>query len=241
MTIPDPNSPLRTAVEIAPDAGSDECARLFGVFQNCSVEIEFKFYGDAAALDGLAQSTWINAFGAESATRRQLVTEYYDTPDHALQKAGYRLRLRTGGAKRSLSAKKRISASDGLFRRLEWKLRVAEGQGVHDVISENHDMSRLGIHPRDLRPVFTTHIGRETRKLAIEANGATAHILMAIDLGFVATRDAQVQISETELELLDGPLDALVPFAEEVRKRFQLTPGTLSKADRGYGLLLAGN
>lgn len=225
--------------EPAPDPEPAPPKPLFGVFHNCTREVEFKFYADPAELDAFEHSAWVGALATAGVRSRQRVTEYYDTPDHALQRAGYRLRLRTGGANRVLSAKRRIWAGGGLFRRLEWKLPVGANQGIHDLIPANEDMARLGIRPRDLGLVFTTHIARTSRKLcfASAANGPQVQVLLEVDRGLVVTPAAQAQISEAEFELLEGPETELVHFADAARRRFKLTPGLLSKADRGYRLL----
>src|SRR6185503_9487357 len=81
-------------------------------------EIELKFEVDAAAAGKLEQVLLVRP-GAKAAPKAdRMVSAYYDTPDCALQKAGYGLRVREVAGRRIQTLK---SEQTGLSVRGEWE------------------------------------------------------------------------------------------------------------------------
>ena len=87
--------------------------------------------------------------------------------------------------------------------------------------------------PLKLRPVFVTEFKRTTRKLE-PAPGS--RIELCLDRGLLSAGDAQLPISEIELELKSGSPVQLLDFALDLLEHIPLRLEAASKAERGYAL-----
>ncbi|WP_421913302.1 CHAD domain-containing protein [Mesorhizobium sp.] len=167
--------------------------------------------------------------------KRRLTSVYYDTPDRALRKDGFTLRVRDDGDGYVMTVKSSAdSASDELLRG-EWECAVS---------SQDVDRIRLqGLLPADvlerigeaaLEPLFTTEIDREQTTLSF----SSSIIEVAIDRGRVVSGDKTEPVAEVELELKAGATAALYQLALALGQSGVLMPSSRAKADRGFDLAL---
>ncbi len=158
------------------------------------------------------------------------VSIYFDTPDHALEKLGLSLRIRTSGKQRIQTIKAHGASAAGLFARAEWE-RPAKG----DTPILDHTTPILALLGKDasaVGPRFEVHIERRT--WAIDT--ADARIEAVLDRGKVIAGDRQSPICEIELELKRGASAALFSVARRIDAIVPARLGVLTKAQRGYAL-----
>lgn len=182
--------------------------------------------------------------GAEAAPQRLLNT-YFDTPALALRGARMAVRERHVGARVLLTVKTAGQSVGGLSQRGEWE--VPRPRGAIDFARFVDDAAlarQLNTWAPSLVPVFHTDFTRRTWRLA---HGG-ARIEVALDEGelraTVSGRTRRERILEVELELLDGPVDALLDLAHTLvlgpdghsDRALRLRPAQRSKAERGYAL-----
>lgn len=187
-------------------------------------EIELKFLiAPEASSEILARLEGLEAV-------RQLDATYFDTPDHALRKAGFGLRVRDGenGRKQTLKS----ASSGGVFARGEWESAVTGPEPDRELLAKTP--AAKVINGDALTPVFATRVRRTTR--LIERDGAT--IEAALDQGELLAREQRTAVSELELELKDGPARVLFDLARDLAAHAPLRLSLISKAERGYALAL---
>lgn len=164
------------------------------------------------------------------ARRRTLVSTYFDDAGLSLGAAGLTLRVRVDEGRYVQTVK---TEGDGGFSRGEWEtplpgpdldLEAAARTPARDALAK----------AGPLRPVFTSRIDREARRLTF--HGAT--IEAAIDRGVVETAaGARSDLAQLELELIDGPAAALFSLAEALAAAAPLRLSFQTKAGLGYDLL----
>jgi triphosphatase len=180
--------------------------------------------------------------GAEPA---RLLNTYFDTPALDLRSARMAVRERRVGTRVLLTVKTAGTAVGGLSRRGEWEAPRPRGAlRFAPFVDDAALAQRLDAWAPQLVPVFHTDFARRTWVLA----HAGARIEVALDEGElrsgVAPRVRRERILEVELELLDGPLDALLDLAHTLvlgpqgrtERALRLWPAQRSKAERGYAL-----
>lgn len=164
---------------------------------------------------------------------RRLRSVYFDSETLGLKAAGISLRVRevAGGFIQTLKRGER--AAGGLFEREEHEIEVAslslELDSVDPGLRSAVDAALGGTTPV---PVFETdmqrvHVGQRDGEDVWELD---------LDQGHVVAGSARVAISEVELELVDGNPVRLFEAALALLDDFELAPGGLSKAARGYAL-----
>lgn len=166
-----------------------------------------------------------------------LFNAYFDTPDLQLQQAKVALRIRRKGNDFIQTLKTRGSAKGGLHDRQEWEWQVAD---------EKLDISLIqpllpeAINCQQLTTLFSTDFQRRCWNL--ERNGS--RIELVLDQGQVHTDLPQDfarredPISEVELELKQGEAAELFYLAAELATTIPLRISRISKAERGYRLML---
>lgn len=185
-------------------------------------EIELKFLlPPEAAAPALAQ---LKGEGAV----RQLDATYFDTPDHALRKAGFGLRVRDGEGGRKQTLKS--ASAGGVFSRGEWETAIAGPGPDRDALARTPAAAMLD--GETLAPVFTTRVERIVRIIHV----GEAVIETALDRGELSADGRRAPVCELELELKRGEPRALFDLARQLAKRVPLRLSLISKAERGYGL-----
>ena len=177
----------------------------------------------------------------------QLLNVYFDTPEQNLLKAKAALRLRfdTEAQCWIQTLKTAGRTEQGFSVRHEWEVKLP---------LDNADASvtpnwRFDLFAADaqaylheiadaLHPVFHTDFQRDIFDYQLGGN----HFEFALDRGEVRLADernsATRLIKDMEIEFIQGDLDAMQTLAERVQTALNATPQTLSKAARGYTLML---
>lgn len=212
-------------------------------------ETELKLCLDPADLPRLRAHPLLTA---EPHTRHLLNT-YFDTPDHALAAARMAVRERTVDGQTVLTVKTAGRSSGGLSRRGEWEAPTQPGAFDFAALVDDAPLAdRLQALRPGLQPLFRTDFVRHTWVLLVDQ----ARVEVALDQGQISVPDrlerraeadvanASEPLLELELELLQGPEDALHQLAHQLARlpdgsALTLIPSDRSKAERGMALYLA--
>jgi inorganic triphosphatase YgiF len=186
---------------------------------------------------------------ATAPDRLHLRNTYFDTPALALMAQRIAVRERRIGRQTLLTVKTAGTSVGGLSRRGEWEGPTRPGAFDFAALVDDTALAQtLGALAGQLVPVFRTDFMR--RRWVVQHAGAS--IELALDEGTVSTGvDApqgrqQQALLELELELLSGPVDALLDLAHtlalgpagDASSGLWLYPSTRSKAERGLDLFL---
>lgn len=159
-------------------------------------------------------------------------TVYFDTPDRALNKAGFSVRVRHRAEDNS-SIQTVKSAGNGSFRRREWEWPVPGPALDGDRLREVRGLPSPARDTSRLAPVFRTEVTR-TCCLLTPATGTTVEL--ALDEGAVVADNRSEPLSELEIELKQGSEEALLRLGLDLVRAAPLALLSESKAERGYHL-----
>jgi len=187
-------------------------------------EIELKFLIAPEAADGI-----LSFLQGEEAVRA-LTATYFDTADHALRRAGFGLRVRDGEGGRKQTLKS--ASAGGIFARGEWETVIAGPGPDEAALAATPAAGLLG--GQVLAPVFTTRVERQVRMIRL---GDTV-IEAVVDRGELIAATGRAAVCELELELKSGPPSALFDLARQLAHQVPLRLSLVSKAERGYGLVM---
>lgn len=161
-----------------------------------------------------------------------LYNQYFDTPDLALNKAACALRIRKTGDGFVQTLKTKGIAIGGLHQRGEWEVPVA-GEKLNWAAFPEHVQVEHELQKK-IEPVFTTNFQR----YLWNARHGQSEIELVLDEGHIACGPRQISLCEIELELKSGDAADLFDFARALCARYVLVPCDISKAERGYRLLV---
>ena len=188
---------------------------------------------------------------ASSPHTQDLLSVYYDTPELHLARQGMGLRLRRQGDTWWVQTVKFVPAttsSSSLDNDAE-----ASSRGLHTRVEIEHvtatqalELQHIEHAPmRDfltsasiapvLQPVFTTRIQRTQWHIPCPKNGMAE---LALDIGTIECNTHTMPVSEVEIELKQGALEALLPIVQTLQQELALSPQPYNKAERGYRLML---
>jgi len=162
---------------------------------------------------------------------------YFDTPDHRLRAQGISLRLRSSGERSWVQTIKATNgASDGIFDRRELETTLATPEPDLEAIGDRRLRRKIARVSRtsSLEPLFETVVRRTIRKLHAEKGD----LELAFDEGVVRAGKDEGELCEAELELKAGSPACLLEVATKLFASGSLRLARMSKADRGYNLLL---
>ncbi|CAM2185765.1 triphosphatase [Burkholderia latens] len=206
------------------------------------MERELKLRVSVNDLDKLRHAPLLaHANGARA--RQQLTSTYFDTAALAFHKCAASLRVRAVGNERIQTLKLEGSPQAGLFDRDEFEMPV-DGDApdltlLRDKLPDDTDCGRLvrdEATAPDLRPVFVTRINRTVLPLRLPSGD---EVEVALDKGTVDANASSLPIAAVELELKRGRAENLYGIALELLDVVPLRIDHESKADLGYGLLVA--
>lgn len=174
---------------------------------------------------------------------RLLTSTYFDTPSLAFHRFGASLRVRAVGDERIQTLKLEGSVQAGLFDRDEFEMPVngdtPDLELLRDQVPEDSECGKL-IRDQSiaaqLKPVFVTRIQRSIFPLHLPAGD---EIEVALDDGSIDAESGSVPLAAVELELKQGQPESLYSLALELLESAPLRIDRHSKADLGYGLLVA--
>lgn len=169
--------------------------------------------------------------------RHKLLNTYFDTPHLALLARRMAVRERRIARQTLLTVKTAGTVTGGLARRGEWEAPTEPGRFDFAALVDDAVLAgELQAMARDLVPVFTTDFTRRSWLITHRK----AQVEVALDRGRITSVTADGPRSqpllELELELKDGPTDALFSLARKLDQAARLHPVTASKAERGYAL-----
>ncbi|QIH11632.1 MULTISPECIES: CYTH domain-containing protein [unclassified Pseudomonas] len=205
-------------------------------------ETEIKLRASRETLVALREHPLLKKRNKSGWERRELMNQYFDTPDRDLAQAKVALRMRRDGDVVIQTLKTRGQSVAGLSERNEydWQLPKAkldlkklDGQCWPEALAE--------LDKKTLKPMFTTDFVRERAEIAWGRGKAKVVIEAALDLGQVIAGKHKEEICELELELREGEPAALLELAAELALTLPLMPCDISKAERGYRLFDAGS
>ncbi|MDR0717359.1 MAG: CYTH domain-containing protein [Azoarcus sp.] len=197
------------------------------------IEIELKLSFPAGTLPAILRHPLI-AGAPREGKPETLESTYFDTPALTLKAHRIAVRLRRQGAETVQTVKCAAVSRDGLAQRPEWE-QPWHDQFDFSAIDAPETAAVLARARGELVPVFVTRFRRDTRLFHARAG---ARILIMIDVGVIAASERSIPLHELELELSEGDADDLRRLAAELRKTLPLIPEDISKAERGYRLVM---
>jgi inorganic triphosphatase YgiF len=200
-------------------------------------ETEIKLRVSRETLAALREHPLLKKRNKSGWERRELMNQYFDTPERDLAHAKVALRLRRDGEEVIQTLKTRGQSIAGLSERHEydWKLPKAK-LDVKKLDGECWPEQLAELDKKTLKPIFTTDFVRERAEIAWGRGKAKVVIEAALDLGHVIAGKQKEEICELELELREGEPAALLELAAELAATLALMPCDISKAERGYRL-----
>ncbi|MBQ9763555.1 MAG: CYTH domain-containing protein [Phascolarctobacterium sp.] len=201
-----------------------------------NVEIELKLLLDEQDLKKLLASELLQGVLREgSKKKRNLVSCYYDTADLMLKKHGIAYRVRDkGDGSFEATVKTDRKSSGGLSERVEINIPLAENTAVLEGFGERglgFELTELA--PNGVEKLFTVAVERTTYLLDLE--GAVVEV--AIDNGKIYANGKEDAIDEVELELVEGKVEVMLRFAEQIAKLVSVHKEERSKFARGLALI----
>ena len=201
-----------------------------------NVEIELKLVLGKDELEKLLASELLKSVVREgSEKKRNLVSSYYDTADFALKKNGIAYRVRDkGDGTFEATVKTDRKSNGGLSERVELNMPLAENVAVLEGFGElglGYELTELA--PDGVEKLFTVDVVRTTYLLDLD--GAVAEL--AVDNGKIIADGGEDTIDEVELELVEGKVEAMLCFAEQIAKLVPVHKEERSKFARGLALI----
>jgi inorganic triphosphatase YgiF len=201
------------------------------------LEIEAKYrvdddliFSTLPRLASLGRFRFAPALGAE-----QQHNTYFDTPSGDLAAAGYSLRIREVGERRTATLKRSRSKQGSLRIRDEWEIPIQRSDNPRDWPTGELRDRVLDVIGRALtEPLFTV----ETQRVHIDAVRDSRRIaVICLDRGSIHAGELAEQFSELEVELAEGAdRPAFHALIWQLRISFPLFPEERSKKARGLAL-----
>lgn len=196
-------------------------------------EIELKFIIDEDAPRQLRSRVRALNLSTGAPKTRTLRSIYFDTPEHALRKAGISLRLRREGRRWIQTIKTTAQLHGGLSQVSEVedpapgaRLRL---EAISDASIRNEIMR--AVKGSSLQPICETVMRRTSSELFLDGH---IRAELAIDVGEIHAGGRSAKLREAEIELLEGNQSGLFDVARALFPVGGLTFSRFSKAARGY-------
>ncbi len=195
-------------------------------------EIELKFQVPPERLPALRR-----ALATARARTEGLHAVYFDTADGRLAAARLAWRLRREGGVWVQTLK---GPGDGLVQRLEHEVPRPDAGGGDPpapdaALHAGHPAGQALLRALQGQPVQARH-GTAITRLKRVVRHAGARVELALDVGEVTAGEARAPVAELELELLAGPVPALLDLASRWAARFGLRPDPATKSERAQWL-----
>ncbi|EST17376.1 CYTH domain protein [Pseudomonas putida S610] len=201
-------------------------------------ETELKLRASPETLAALREHPLLKKRNKSGWQTRELLNQYFDTPERALAEARVALRLRRDGDTVIQTLKCRGTSVAGLSERNEHEWQLDKVKLDLKKLDDSCWPAQLAdLDKKTIKPLFTTDFTREYAEIAWGRGKAKVVIEAALDQGFVIAGKRKEAICELELELREGEPAALLELAAELSASAALMPCDISKAERGYRLL----
>lgn len=197
-------------------------------------EIELKLRLGRGAAAKLRRHPALKRYRIGRGAGATLDTIYYDTPDLALARRGWALRIRHTGNGALEQTLKIPRKGGGLQTRGEWNAPLGSEQLDLSLIPDEEPRRWLEAREADpgLIPVFRTAFRRTAWRMGV----AGSELELALDEGEILAADRREPILEAELELKQGDPAAVITLARELAETIDLHVDPRSKAERGFAL-----
>jgi inorganic triphosphatase YgiF len=198
-------------------------------------EIELKLLLDAKQERLLRSGAAVKRAAAGAARTRQLHSVYFDTADGALARSGIALRLRKDGGRWVQTVKKsRAAITQGLSTPIEDECRLPGPElDLTRIADDDLREEVIGLAKAGIAPTVETAFRRTSRLLSGQGG---AKIELAIDVGELRANGAAAPLAEAELEVKEGPQDAVFSVARDLMTRGPVRFSNRSKAARAGAL-----
>lgn len=222
--------------------GSATTSRVFTVSQvrpekhmQTNREFELKLALSQDSFDHLTANPALAGHECER-SQKILNSVYYDTPDLALHDLGVSLRVRRDGDRFVQTVKAETELENGLSNPVQVETPIDGPEPDIERISDSSLRRRLSkaVSGSVLTDAFKTDVMRTSYKLE---RGASL-VELALDRGEALAKGRKAEIREAELELINGDPKDLLAIAQDLFSGEALHLSQLSKAERGYRLLL---
>lgn len=206
------------------------------------METELKLLIAPSDAETLRQHPLLKKYASDPPHEQTLSGIYFDTPNYDLRRADAGLRVRQVGENWVQTLKVGGQAVGGLHQRQEWESKV-EGPtpdlaALRELVDPKSSYAKLikkWSKPDFLHRTFTTHVKRTLWELRLPDGD---EVECVIDEGSIEYGSGKAPISELELELKSGAPKRLFDLALQLQRDIPMHIGSLSKADRGYGLMV---
>ncbi|OGO53062.1 MAG: hypothetical protein A2Z32_11630 [Chloroflexi bacterium RBG_16_69_14] len=206
------------------------------------IEVELKYrVVDLAAAERYLVAEEIGSFAGTSAPRSsQFEDRYVDTPDGAMAKAGFAVRLRQSGRGTIVSIKSlgRTEGAGGAMRREELEGPADRTAGPLDWPAS--DARSLVLELAGAAPLLELVTIRQLRRKRIVRDGDTRVELSLDEVDVVARSRVIDRFVELEAELVKGAEERLSALAEVFDADAALAPAPGSKFDAAMAAVHAG-
>lgn len=200
-------------------------------------ETELKLRVSRETLAALREHPLLKKRNKSGWQQRELLNQYFDTPERDLAAAKVALRLRRDGDVVIQTLKARGHSTAGLSVRNEHEWQLPKAKLDLKKLDEQVWPAELAdLDKKTIKPLFSTDFTREYAEIAWGRGKAKVVIEAALDLGHVVVGKQKEEICELELELREGEPAALLELAAELAEKLALMPCDISKAERGYRL-----
>lgn len=199
-----------------------------------SREIELKLELASGRIEDLLEHPAFNQAKPLSDQSGTLHAVYYDTPWHALRRAGLSLRVRERNGHHVQTIKAERTERGLALDRTEWECPV-EGTIDLEAAACTPLASLLADEEtrESIQPIFAV----ETNRQVLEIEREAALVEVALDRAEAKVGEQFIRFAEVELELKQGNPSALFALARDLEDIAPLRLSTTTKSERGYRLL----
>jgi inorganic triphosphatase YgiF len=202
-------------------------------------EFELKLEVSKETLDHLRRLESIGGWTLEAPQSSHVQSVYFDTHDHRLHGHGVSLRVRSQKGSFTQTVKRGLAVANGVSTPAELETPLDGPDPDLDRISDKRLRREIKdfIDGAPLSAVFETDIARTTRGLS----NKKVTLELALDDGVIRAGSHELDIKEAELELKSGAAGDMVAAAEALFAEHPFSVSRMSKAERGYHLILGRN
>lgn len=198
-------------------------------------EVELKVQPrDPAILDAIWVLDRIGSFEVIARRRVQLHNRYYDSPDHALDRAGGNLRWRTiaGADEAELTYKGPSHVQAGVFRRLEVTALLPSDA---DPLAVHPEPEPLVLARRVTTDLAATELILENDRRGMRMTGLGATV--EVDLDITTMQGTDYYDLEIEAEMVSGDPEVLTELEVTLRTIGRVKRSRKGKRARGWEYL----
>ncbi len=204
-----------------------------------ATETEIKLHlNDVSQITEILNDPLVTEHMREPSRQTKMLTRYYDTENWDLYRAGYMLRIRSEEERNIVSLKQGkidISKHNGLCLRRKWICESPELEGAIDHLigcGAPEEIASL----TEGKPLVNVCSGDFSRSSVMLYMDEGVVVELSLDVGEFHVGEKTAPIQELELEVIFGSLNAVLPFSEALRAKYELEPESMTKYERCFAL-----